>query len=509
MKRSALCLVALVGVAAVGQACQGGFPTIGLGHRLVVNVTSNNTGSPEQQLPISISQPTAFTVDIQAELPDGTVDTSFNGVVNLLVQPGTISDPTISNVQLQNGSITGVIVPVVGSFGETHIWADDLGFEPVAPDSNPPPQCSDGIDNNNNGLIDYPADPGCYAPVDNTENLGTYASGASQTIFFQLPRISLVRGYDPATGGEGNATAFPNTQVAIDTGWQGGTNYTFSTVVIGLTSAGFYVQDLENDLSPAPGYGGLYAYNFDTPTDMRVCDRIQVLSGTSSDFYGFTELNYPTWQLEYWNPAVRPCLVPEATVLGVSDINSLDRLWQLEATLGRVETAGTVSVAVAAHFGPGNVPLVNGTYTPDANDSNCDFSHDGKVNFEDPAEAACAAVCDGSSSLAPTDYQCSEYSSYASQNDFILVVQDSSNGSQARIQANASAAVSFNPVQSRGQQIHALTGMISYFSGGEQFTLNVRCDDDVIASMANPPLTSNVACVNPRTSAQINANTQQ
>jgi hypothetical protein len=35
------------------------------------------------------------------------------------------------------------------------------------------PQCNDGIDNDGDGLIDYPADPGCYDYTDNSEvNVG-------------------------------------------------------------------------------------------------------------------------------------------------------------------------------------------------------------------------------------------------------------------------------------------------------------------------------------------------
>ena len=170
---------------------------------------------------LRVVKPTSFTIDIEADLPDGTIDTSFNGFVNVSVQPGTVSDLNVRNVQLTNGVIHGVVVPTVAAFGEAHIWADDVGYTPKAPNENP--ECSDGLDNNGNGLIDYPADPGCYAPVDDTEDLGTYASGASETLYFALPRIPLVRGYDPTNNGNGNATSFPNTQVSIDTGWRGGT----------------------------------------------------------------------------------------------------------------------------------------------------------------------------------------------------------------------------------------------------------------------------------------------
>ncbi|MGH2950738.1 MAG: hypothetical protein ACRDKX_01685 [Solirubrobacterales bacterium] len=36
-------------------------------------------------------------------------------------------------------------------------------------ESGPPAPCSDGIDNDGNGLIDFPADPGCSSPEDNDE----------------------------------------------------------------------------------------------------------------------------------------------------------------------------------------------------------------------------------------------------------------------------------------------------------------------------------------------------
>jgi len=543
MKR-ALSSLALLGLAAsLAPACSSGFGTIGQGKKLVVTLKADDyRGSLGSPLPVSVVSPVTFHVKVEAQLPDGTLDTSFNGSINLSVQPGTISDLTVRNIELKAGvnvPIAGdpyIIVPVIGAFGQAHIWAEDLGFEPEAPNSNPPPQCADGIDNNNNGLIDYPADPGCYAPVDNTEDLGSYAAGVSDALYFAEPRIELVRGYDPKNNGNGNAAGFPHQQISIDTGWRGGQDYAFSTVVIGLTSAGFYVQDLQSDEHPgggcggsgpggAPGtgscYGGLYAYNFSTPAFMRVCDRVQILSGTSSDFYGYTELNYPTWQIEYWNPMTRPCLVPEATMLGTADLNQNNRLWQTEATLVRVgvnpQNGHKTTAHVASHFGPGDVPVDNAhcltgqtapCYIPDATHTNCDFDHTGKINYNDPLEAACAKACAGSCTAAPYDYECSEFSSFESQNDFELIVDDATDGSHARIQVNAAAANGFNPLDYRGQTIPAFTGLLAYFSGGCQFTINARCSDDIVSDPHGSPLASDVACVHPRTLSDINANSQ-
>ena len=541
----ALSSLALLGVTAcLAAACGNGFPTIGQGKKLVVMLKSDDDrGTSELPLSVSVVTPRAFHVTVQAQLPDGTVDTSFNGFVNLSVEPGTIADLTVRNVELKAGvnvpiaNDPYITVPIIGAFGQAHIWAQDLGYEPSSPSAQQAPECADGIDNNHNGLIDYPADPGCYAPVDNTEDGGSYAAGVSGALYFAEPRIELVRGYDPKNNGNGNAAGFPHQQISIDTGWRGGQDYAFSTVVIGLTSAGFYVQDLQSDEHPgggcggtgpggAPGtgscYGGLYAYNFSTPAFMRVCDRVQILSGTSSDFYGYTELNYPTWQIEYWNPMVRPCLVPQATPLGTADLGNNNRLWQTEATLVRVQTGRlanghTQSAHVASHFGSGNVPrddahcLTGQTapcYIPDETHTNCDFNHTGKLDFNDPNEAACAKACSGSCTAAPYDYECSEFSSFQSQNDFELIVEDATDGTRARIQVNAAAANGFNPLDYRGKTIPAFTGLLAYFSGGCQFTINARCADDIVSDPNGSPLPSDVACVHPRTLSDINANSQ-
>lgn len=513
MNRAISSILGVCVAAAVVPACQSDFPHVGAGKRLVITLTDGDPGAPDRPLGLSVTKSTSFTLHIEAQLPDGSLDTSFDGFVRISVKPGTVSDLNVRNVQLHGGVVDGVVVPVLGAYGDAHIWAEDLGYEPADPTRQPPPQCSDGIDNNNNGFVDYPNDPGCYSPIDDTEDLGSYSAGISDTIYFRRPRIPFVRGYDPAGGGNGNSTSFPHEQVDVDTGWRGGTTYDFSTVVIRVSGEGFYAQDIQNDMSPAPGYGGIYAFNYTSPPFMRVCDRLQLFGGTASDFYGFTEMNYPTWQIEYWDPAARPCMVPEPTVLGVADLLNDNRLWQLEATLVRVLTAGTVGVHVASHFGPDFVPVQkdangnvvkdangNPVYLPGPNASNCDFNRNGKVDFTDTqGEGACATACVGTANAAPADFECSEYSSYLSQNEFDLIVTDSSNNTKARIQAKASDATQFNPVSSRGNTIKSFTGTVSYFSGGSQFTIEARCNDDVIADPNGQPLTSDVACVHPRT----------
>jgi hypothetical protein len=146
--KTALLSFACLGAAvALAPACGSGFPTIGQGKKLVVTVVGGNVGTPQQPLAVQVAQATSFNVTIQAQLPDGTMDTSFNGFVNVSVAPGTVTDLSVRNVQLQNGQLPIVndpssplngtrelTVPVLDTFGEAHIWAEDLGFRlPSAP----------------------------------------------------------------------------------------------------------------------------------------------------------------------------------------------------------------------------------------------------------------------------------------------------------------------------------------------------------------------------------------
>ena len=55
---------------------------------------------------------------------------------------------------------------------------------------NKPPSCADGLDNDEDGDVDFPKDPGCAFANDNTEGGGRYSQGVSVPIFYTLPRIA-------------------------------------------------------------------------------------------------------------------------------------------------------------------------------------------------------------------------------------------------------------------------------------------------------------------------------
>jgi hypothetical protein len=294
------------------------------------------------------------------------------------------------------------------------------------------------------------------------------------------------------------------------------------------------------------GFGSVFAFNFSAPPNMRQCDRLRTFGGTSSDFYGFTEVNYPTWELEEWDPTKRPCLVPEphllapactsggTTIPNCSSIGDKNQLLKVESALVRVATTANVGIHIGAHFGFGDAccgmnkdaPCCCGgadpsapacpdgtklptctaagqaltvTCVPTDDASNCDLNHDSKVDRTTGSnELACANACDA-------DTECSEYSNYLAQSSFKMSVsllgpdgQPQQNGTLT-ILADASSDALFDPVLSKGKPLGSFTGTLRYFSGGSQFTIEARCADDVVTDPHAPPVPSDTACVHART----------
>jgi hypothetical protein len=233
-----------------------------------------------------------------------------------------------------------------------------------------------------------------------------------------------------------------------------------------------------------------------------VCDRLISFGGTSAEFFGFLEINYPTWSLEEWDPAARPCLVPEPTLITVAQLSSSSPttiLSPLESGLVRVpEIGGTITVG--SKIGPalitrlykcanGQDPMPNtGTGTcsdnsipafssiqtpiqPDA--TSCDYEGTGVISFENTEEAACETACEG-------DINCSEYTAYVGQSQFQIVITAPEGGAQAAITGDGALDPAFNPVALRGLPLEAFTGNLTYFSGGSQFTIQARCADDIV-----------------------------
>jgi hypothetical protein len=547
----------LIGVVAL-VGCTGSFANLRSQQHLVVCVEAQagaacadqkigeaDVGSPGKRLPITFTKPTPVKLRVEAHRADGTLDDGFNGWVRLSVQPGAITvvtgkGATGRNVQLAGGVADAVTANLIASYGDTRVWAEDAGYGPVDPNIKPPPQCSDGLDNDGNGLVDFPNDPGCAFANDDTETIGTYAAGASNAIYFALPRVADVRGItadptDPSgkTYSPGTATAFPHDQVSVDTGYRVDKNiFEFSVVVTRIASDGFYVTDLNDTRAKTGGSNSIFAFTFNAPPKLSVCDRLTSFTGTSSDFFGFTEMNFPTWGTEeyYLMPDGKPnraCMVPDPYLFDAARLADTTQKFRLIASLVRLVTGdvptpfdpndGLCDTAtstckphhhtahVGAHFGPGFPAAPD--FKPTDSASNCDLNGDAKVDFSAKDEGACANNCEA-------DNECVEYSSYAARGDFRVVLHDDTTLDPTKhiapyadtsVQVNASTAAEIDPLALRGQPIRAFTGTLRYFSGGSQFTIEARCPDDIVLDPkgALPPMDQ--ACVFARTASDNNS----
>jgi len=478
-------------------ACNGSFPHSGPMRRIIVTRTSGDPGADKKRIPIQFTTGPTYTYRLEMHRADGSLDDAFDGWVRVSVKPGTIL-PLQRNVHMVGGVADNVPVTVVASYGDAHVWVEDLGYLPASATGTKTPQCANGIDDNKNFWIDFPADPGCFAPDDDDENVGSMAAGTSDTIYFARPRVADVRG---VAQNNGTGTAFPHEQVVVDTGYsKDDGSFAFDVIVTRIASDGFYVTDVQDQ--NARGFASVFAYTFSPPQKLAICDRLKSFTGTASDFFGFTEVGFPTWQVDFYNPSnpTRPCLCPEPRVLAVSELSDLATLFRYESALVRLQAGGPVTLHLGGHFGAAPVPLdpMTMAYTPKNDASNCDLNADGKLDFSDPPEAKCNDAC-------TADVECSEYTNFLSQSQFALVLTTTMPMMQVgKIQANASSDPSFDPVINKGAPLGAFTGTLRYFSGGQQFTIQARCADDIIQDPMGTGMPSDKACIRPRPDLDLN-----
>jgi hypothetical protein len=498
-----LVTAAAAATAATAPGCSSQSGNVSLGpSTFAVTVTQVNGGPlPTVDAPLPSSHGLGvdtWSFEIEAHTPTGELATDFNGFVRPSVVPGAVVAVTgpgslRNNILLQGGKASGT-VQVTAQYGPTNLWIEDLGYVPAVGHT---AACANGLDDNHNGLIDFPADPGCYYNDDDTEDGGTYAAGVSAAVQYALPQISDVRG--------GSRTPYQNEAVEI------ATNSPANLVVTRISSGGFYVTDL-NPTEVAGGYNSLYAFNFSAPANMRICDRITYLSGTANDFFGFTQLSFPSFQNTYIvegvdggvidvDGGVPGCQVPEPHVLAGNDFggDKGSNLFKYESGLVRLQGFTIAKnfgqkLAFSQNFGPGQ--------------SNCDFNGDGQIDYTEVApncptgqcEGDCATQCDG-------DANCSEWTSYSARNEYKVSLGGT------MIQIDTSTVASFDPVANAGKTLPIVSGTLTEFSGGSlNWTVEVRCGDDLVCQPAGAmpsdvatgcttqeTIPSASACVRPRT----------
>jgi len=454
---------------------------------------------------------------VEALRADGTRDTGFNGFARVSAIPGSvvqIGGPCASgrNVLLLNGVAECPPAPpgphyarVRNARGATRLWVEDVGYIPVDPGA--PPRCANGVDDDGDGLVDFPEDPGCAFANDDTEGGGSYAAGVSGPVNFELPRLGDVQG-------RGATSPYELESVEVKT------DAPAELIVTRIAADGFYATDVTDTL----GYNHVFAFTFSTPPFLRVCDRITKLTGTAVEFFGFTELSFPAFERHAWRfptpngPGDGPCRVPEPTPITPDAAEDPALMEKIESALVRVEGA-----TVGAFFGPNNpeIMLANGQsdcavpppiqFSDTA--SNCDLDGSGFIDFDTKGscEAACANACG-------TEPNCVEWTGYVSRGNYRVLLPGPKS-----IQINTRSVVGFDPQAMRGKPIVSLTGTLRNFSGGAlNWTIEARCGDDLVCVDNEPdekkkqkactegpktPVSSQIACVSPRTTDDPNEGT--
>jgi hypothetical protein len=452
-------------------------------------------GPEDDPLPLPTGD-TELELDVEALAADGSRDETFEGFARLSAVPGAVvavigDRASGRNVLLLKGVAEKQRVLVKNARGVTRLWAEDVGYIPADPSNSAKmPSCANGQDDDGDGLIDYPQDPGCAFANDDSETSGSYAAGVSPPIRFELPRIGDVQG----RGAQG-PYELESVEVATTTPKAAPAEL----IVTRVAADGFYVTDVTDLI----GYNHIFAFTFSTPPFLRVCDRITKLSGTATEFFGFTELSFPAFERHAWvfpselGPGDGPCKVPDPIVIPPESAADAPLLEKLESALVRVE-----NVTVGELFGP---EPVKGKFAP--NSSNCDLDGSGFIDFDTPGsnEALCANAC-------AAEPNCVEWTGYVSRGNYRVVLP----GAQT-IQVNTRTIPGLNPPDMRGKPIASLTGTLRNFSGGNlNWTIEARCGDDLVCDEASQkacvdgpkaPVSSQIACVSPRTSDDPNEGT--
>lgn len=488
-------------------SCGPALPDIGRTDRIPNGVsTVRVTITPPEQdrgnrdVPLPFTNRHQYTVNIDALGADGNPKADFNGTLMVSVSPGVLTGiagagVTGRLVRLTNGSAAGINVSFERAYGETRIYAEEQGYD-LSDDPNVTPACADGMDNDGDGLADFPADPGCAAPNDNDERSGSYALGASEAIYIGTPTVDDIQG-------PGTNSPLLNQRVTIDRG---------TLVVTRISVSGFWVTDTSRVMCPSESGGmrrcasSLFAFNFRLPEGMRPCDRLGSLLGTVQEFTGTTQLAQPAWRIPadgLYTDRTPMCPIPEAVVLRptapmerastapleeVLDMANMDApLEPLENALVRVS-----SVRLSPNVGPERVSCSNAgvcDFAPGR--SNCDQNGDGVVDFNLTSEALCANLCQ-------TTVGCSEWTGWIRFGQMAVdFTANQPNGVQRFIVSPREAISNFNPLnQPFPGTAMTVTGTLKQV--GPNWIIEPRCTLDLVFDGQGTVVAPNAACVTPR-----------
>ncbi len=217
-----------------------------------VTLVEGDAGTPEEPIPFS-KDPWTMVIDVRAVDDGGATAEWFDGRVHLDIRPrGSISIGFSPWFDVEGGVATGVPVQVERVYSTASIWVEDTG----------------------------------------EDGLGSYATGLSQELVFRNPTIRNCQETDIHL-----TSALRGGFVDVDL--EGRT-----AVVTGTARDGYYLTDISE---PDFWYSSIYVYTFSRP-DVEIGTRVTMLRGTVDEFYGFTELSFPSWKVE--GTAAVPDAVP-------------------------------------------------------------------------------------------------------------------------------------------------------------------------------------------------------
>jgi len=410
--------------------------------------------------------------DLTTRLPKNAEEANASWV-RLSLDHGTIVSTSApagtevagANVHLVNGEAKGIVIKVVGAYGDTRIVAQDVGYVP-APAGTKLAKCADGIDNDGNGFADYPDDPGCFFLNDDTEGRFEGGYGVSSIIGYQFPRI-----WD-AQGGFASASPFNARQVDMP-----GTG-DVKMIVTAVTNDGMYVTDITET---RPGANSVFVFNFNAPYGVRACDRLTRLAGNVSEFFGFTELGTPGWSNAPWLTEAKsgPCPIPDFVEVTDALSASLEKMNGLESSLVKVK--GPV---IGPKFGPAKAPggaCAFGSWCAGNGASNCDLNGDGIVGFSTTKagfrddEKACNDSCSA-------DPECTEWNSFRQFSEVKITFGPSS----GMLFLDPGQIPTFDSLASVGpDKFVEIRGVIRRFLGPTPPNIIIpRCEDDVVTAKA-------------------------
>lgn len=226
-------------------------PDVGKPMSFEVELRSGATGSNTQPLPFVGAK--SLQLDISAIGHDGQ-RLPWSGDVHLTVAPvGRLGPGAPQWISLVDGRATGVGVALEALHGKAHLWVEEIGSE---------------------------------------EEPGSYATGLSPTLFVANPTI---RNLQETENHRTNPLEGDFVQVDLEGR---------DAIVTAVTNDGFYVTD-KSDLA----WGSVFVFTHSRPGNLASHDRIVQLSGTSEEFFGFTELSFPSWKVDGVSEAIDPVLL--------------------------------------------------------------------------------------------------------------------------------------------------------------------------------------------------------